>query len=133
MITVGAITKLFWVINYSSSTLTITNLEPPNPSAACPPKTSTYLKPQHRVPWCTRRAEFANHHIEITLSGVTYSVWQHTDTDGNWVRRSTTGFTSSEIDPSSNPAPRFPGTAKDGGDRLIEVGPDGVFSLRELY
>jgi hypothetical protein len=129
VITMGAITELHWVHNYSSSTLTITNFEPdPDIEVTCPPG-STFLN-YLWVPWCTKGSDFPTRHIRITGTGVTFSMWQHSDTDGNWVRLSTAGFTSSDIPPFT-PAPRFPGTAFEGGDRNIEVASGGTLRLRD--
>ena len=93
----GAITELHWVNNYSGSALTITNLEPdPVFAATCPPGRSTFISEQW-VPWCSRGSDFAAHHIVIIVNGVTFFMWQDTDSDGNWVRLSTAGYTSSSI------------------------------------
>jgi hypothetical protein len=125
----GSITELVWVNNYSPSTLTLTNLEPePDYVRSCPPG-STYVS-YTRVPWCDKGSLFSTHHIVITLNGATFFVWQQWDTDDNWVRLSTTGFISTDV-PPFNPAPRFPGTSFKGGDRNIQVAPDGALSLRE--
>jgi hypothetical protein len=126
---VGAITELHWVNNYSSSALTITNLEPdPAFAATCPPGRSTFIAEQW-VPWCSRGSDFAAHHIVITLAGVTFFVWQDTDSDGNWVRLSTDGYTSSSIPPEFIPAEHFPGSALEGGGRNVEVSPGGALRL----
>ena len=118
----GAITELFYVNNFSSSTLTITNVEN-GFSRSCPAGMSTLVSYQW-VPWCSKGADFATHHIALVVSGVTFFMWQDTDTDGNWVPLSTTGFVSS-ANPPFNAAPRFPGVAMDGGDRNIDVSPGG--------
>jgi len=114
---VGAITELHWVNNYSGSALTITNLG-----------RSTFISEQW-VPWCSRGSDFAAHHIVIILNGVTFFVWQDTDSDGNWVRLSTAGFTSSSIPPEFVPAEHFPGSALEGGDRNVEVSSGGALRL----
>ena len=129
MSTVGAITELHWVNNYSNSALTITNLEPdPIFEVTCPPGRSTFISEQW-VPWCSRGSDFAAHHIVIDLNGVTFFVWQDTDIDGNWVRLSTAGYTSSSIPPEFVPAEHFPGSAMEGGGRNIEVSPGGALRL----
>jgi hypothetical protein len=125
----GAITELHWVNNYSSSALTITNLEPdPVFAVTCPPGRSTFISEQW-VPWCSRGSDFAAHHIVITFNGVTFFVWQDTDSDGNWVRLSTAGYTSSSIPPEFVPADHFPGSAMEGGERNVEVSPGGALRL----
>ncbi|WP_155127309.1 hypothetical protein [[Actinomadura] parvosata] len=124
----GAISELHFVNNFSTNALTLTNLEPdPDYEKTCSPGRSTFVNYQW-IPWCSKGSDFPAHHIRITLGGVIFFVWQHTDTDGNWVRLSTTGFTSSDIPPFT-PAPKFPGIAFEGGDRNIDVASDGTMRL----
>jgi hypothetical protein len=127
----GAVSKVVWVHNYSSSALTITSIDggAPDQLTTCPAGASTFVG-YKVVPWCKIGSEFATHHMTITVAGVPFFAWQHWDTDDNWVRRTTTGFTSTDIPPFT-PAPHFPGTALGGGDRSIEVSPGGAFRLRE--
>jgi hypothetical protein len=122
----GAISELHYVHNYSSSAITIANLEN-SFTISCPATTSTFISYQW-VPWCSKGSDFPTHHIVITVSGVMFNTWQDADTDGNWVRLSTSGFTSSAIPPFI-PAPRFPGVASGGGDRAIVVAPGGALRL----
>jgi hypothetical protein len=122
----GAISELFYVHNYSSSAVSVTNLEN-SFTRTCPAATSTFIYYQW-VPWCSKGSDFPTHHIVIAVSGVMFNTWQDTDTDGNWVRLSTSGYTSSAIPPFT-PAPRFSGDASDGGDRDIVVAPGGALSL----
>jgi hypothetical protein len=122
----GEITELHWVHNYSSGPVTINNRE--NGFSTTCPIGSTFISYQW-VPWCSKGSDFPTRHIDIVVSGVTFSAWQHTDTDGNWVRLSTTGFTSSDIPPFT-PAPHFAGSAFGGGDRNIEVSGGGALKLR---
>ena len=122
----GAISELFYVHNYSSSAVTINNLEN-STVLTCPAAASTFIYYQW-VPWCSYGVDFPKHHIVITVSGVMFNTWQDTDTDGNWVRLSTSGFTSTR-NPPYTPAPRCPGDANGGGDRDIVVAPGGALSL----
>jgi hypothetical protein len=123
----GAITELHFVHNYSSSAVTINNLEN-SFTLTCPAATSTFISYQW-VPWCSKGSDFPTHHIVITVSGVMFNTWQDTDTDGNWVRLSTSALFISSANPPFTPAPRFPGAAMDGGDRDIVVAPGGALSL----
>jgi hypothetical protein len=123
----GAITELHWVNNYSSGPVAISNLEN-GFRRICPAGQSTFISYQW-VPWCSRGSEFPTRHIDIVVSGVTFSAWQHSDTDDNWVRLSPAGFTSSDIPPFT-PAPHFPGSAFGGGDRNIDVSAGGALTLR---
>jgi hypothetical protein len=132
VITVSVITELHFVNNYSTGALTITNLEKqpgdPDYMATCPPGGSTFIEYMW-VPWCSTGSEFSSgHHMVITVSGVTSFVWQDRDTDGNWVRLSTTGFART-LDPPYAAAPHFPGIAANGGDRNIDVAPNGSITL----
>lgn len=123
----GTITELHWLHNYSGGTVTITNFEPePDITVTCPPG-STFLN-YLWVPWCSKGSDFPTHHITITVKGVAFNVWQDTDTDDNWVRLTTSGFTSSDVPPYT-PAPQFPG-GYGGGDKNVEVGFGGALLLR---
>ena len=74
-------------------------------------------------------SDFAAHRIVITVNGLTFFVWQDTDSDGNWVRLSTAGYPSSSSPPQFVPAEHFPGSAMEGGERNVEVSPGGVLRL----
>jgi hypothetical protein len=128
VIEVGAITELHSVHNYSSSVVTIANLEN-GYRRDCPIGRSTFIDYQW-VPWCSKGSDFPGRHLEIIVSGVVFNAWQDDDVDGNWVRLSTAGFDSSDLPPDFKPARHFPGSALDGGDRNIEVAGGGALSLR---
>lgn len=123
----GAITELHYVQNYSNSTVTIANLEN-SFTISCPAGRPTFISYQW-VPWCSKGSDFPTHHIVITVFGAMFNTWQDTDTDGNWVRLSPSGFTSSALPPLFRPAPRFPGDANGGGDRDVVVAPGGALRL----
>ena len=123
----GAITELHWVNNFSSSVVTVRNREN-GFLRDCPIGTSTFIDYQW-VPWCGKGSDFPQRHIEIIVSGVVFNVWQDDDTDGNRVRLTPGGFTSSDIAPAFKPAPAFPGASFDGGDRNIQVAGGGALSL----
>lgn len=44
------------------------------------------------IPWAPKQADFAGHHLEIVVGGVTrYWIWQATNADGDFIRFSTDG------------------------------------------
>jgi hypothetical protein len=50
------------------------------------------------TPWCEKADDFTNHHIEIKAPGkVLWYIWQCKGNDGDFVRKSTSGWQNPDI------------------------------------
>ncbi|MBW4619335.1 MAG: hypothetical protein KME17_08250 [Cyanosarcina radialis HA8281-LM2] len=110
----GTITGLQVVTNLYRSTVNFTNTEYSGNDRTIPSQNSEAVG-NAWIPWCDRADDFAGHHMEIQSEdkSLTYYIWQHLDTDGDFVRYSTDGF--------ETPGKPIPGNAGTGQSVLLTI------------
>lgn len=112
--------------NYVGANYIFSNLQSGHQKTVTVQKVTT-VSSSMDIPWCDSANDFkGGKYITVTMDNVIrWYVWQHKDSDGDYVRCSSTGYVPGA-------APKVPGEPSSGGKKGLSVMTDGSL-LMTIY